>query len=157
MSRAKVRPFDHGSTLLKDEINKKLGDDIFSINLPPRAYDPLMHQTRQKPLEDSIRRLKQTTDRIHTVSKPQERQKITNGMMENISIISKGSSKKVEESAKKLDEANDVNRYRTEIKSKPASTPLSAYQTVYGRSQTNGDWTKSRGQRTTVTKYGQYE
>lgn len=58
MSRAKVRPFDHGSTLLKDEINKKLGDDIFSINLPQRAYDPLMHQARQKPLEDSIRRLK---------------------------------------------------------------------------------------------------
>jgi len=54
--------------------------------------------------------------------------------MESISIISKGSSKKMEESAKKPDEAKDLNRYRTEVKSKPASTPLSAYQTVYGRS-----------------------
>ena len=58
----------------------------------------MAHQTRQRPLEDSIKRMKESTDRID-----QQRQRMasSSGMMENISIISKESNKKGEESVKK--------------------------------------------------------
>ena len=85
-------------------------------------------------------RLKENTSNID------QRQRLTssNGMVENISIISKNSNTKVQDSVRKPSESREVNVFKTDVKSKPVSTPSSVYQTVY-----NGDWTKSRGQRTT--------
>ena len=54
-----MRPFDdYRQNFVKEEINKKLGDDIYNIKLPSRAYDALVHQARQRPLEESIKRMK---------------------------------------------------------------------------------------------------
>lgn len=52
-----MKPFHQNSTL-KKEINKKLGDEIFNIDLSHRKYDPSFHYARQKPLQDNIKRLK---------------------------------------------------------------------------------------------------
>lgn len=58
----RLRTFDHGSTLLKNEINKKLGNDLFDIKLSNHRYDPMAHQSRQRPLEENIKRLKETAE-----------------------------------------------------------------------------------------------
>ena len=87
MYSRKIRPFDHynDSALVKGEINKKLGSDLFNINLT-RNYDPLIHQKRQKPLEESIKKLKEAAEKYESKSKPSTS---ASNMLENISIISK--------------------------------------------------------------------
>jgi hypothetical protein len=95
--------------LVKQEINKKLGDDIYNIKLPSRAYDALTHQARQKPLEESIKRMKERTDRID-----QQRQRMASSseMMENISIISRESNKKGDESVKRPSEGKQMSEVK---------------------------------------------
>ena len=94
--------------------------------------------------------MKESTDRID-----QQRQRMasSSAMMENISIISRDSIKKGNESGKKpsetkqVNEVNEMNVFRTDYKQSPGSGLMPGYQTIY-----NGD-SKSRGQRTTETKY----